>query len=119
MISEDAIGMAKEWLGKAYRLGDSEVEDPSFTRHNMEVAFVAGSCAERKACAEHYLGIMRAAVAAEREASRLRLEQCEALALSVMTNKMGCDCKRHGFYAGSVDDICPLCAERIRARGQA
>lgn len=58
------------------------------------------------------------AVAAEREALRLRLEQCEALARSVMTNKMGCDCKRHGFYAGSVDDICPLCAERIRSKGQ-
>ena len=57
--------------------------------------------------------------AAEREALRPRLEQCEALARSVMTNKMGCDCKRHGFYASSVDDICPLCAERIRSKGRA
>ena len=114
MISEDAIGMAKEWLGKAYRLGDSEVEDPSFTRHNMEVAFVAGSCAERKACAEHYLGIMRAAVAAEREACAVQVGVFAAKWWSIhcATNKhLETTRKAH-------DDFCSLQVV-IRARGKA
>jgi hypothetical protein len=51
MDNKNIARMAREWLPKAYRDGDVG-DELKFTKHNMEVAFVAGAAAEREACAK-------------------------------------------------------------------
>ena len=79
MISDDTIRMARE-------AGFTSQERKTF---GVEILLLAAmvSTAERKACAEHYLGIMRAAVAAEIEACAKaadeHMQECEGKSFGV------------------------------------
>ena len=88
--------------------GDMYLSESETALRIFEYGYKAGMTAEREACAEHYLGIMRDAVAAEREACA-KLCDIEA---SVQLANVNED-YQHGKEMGAT-----VCAEAIRQRGK-